>query len=103
MSEIKIQLRKNKKTGGNATITVEDELTLDNLQEFRDKVMEVAETVQAMNFYLLNLNAIDIAAIQFLVAFHKHYAAEGKLIDFHYELTDDAKSLLAKSGFNLTN
>lgn len=82
-----------------ARIHMEDELTIQTVEDAGKKLKNITAKYQAFVFELDNVNNLDLTYIQLILSFKKTAEDAGKKVDFDIRLTEELKALVEKAGF----
>ena len=99
MKDLSISIReKGKKEDRTAEISLEGDLTIAHVDNFRDKLLDVMENYPKMELKVQNVESIDLSIIQLLVSAGKTMGPEKFRMSAH--LSDDLKKLMLHAGFD---
>lgn len=97
MKKAKIQIKKE--GDSTARIRMEDELSIQTVEDARENLKQVFENYQAFIFELDEVINLDLSYIQLLLSFRRSAEQAGKQVDFNINLPEELKTLIDKAGF----
>jgi anti-anti-sigma factor len=96
ISDIKISKSGKKNT---CTISLEGELTLNNVASIKKEMIEALEKCDSLQLRIHKVTSIDLSWIQLLHSLKKTCKDSGKHIAIEMILNPDAELLFARTGF----
>ncbi|MEL7145906.1 MAG: hypothetical protein AAFO69_06030 [Bacteroidota bacterium] len=88
-----------RKTIRKTRIEVEGTLTINSANFFVQQIKPVFENYDYVDFYLNNIETVDLSFIQSLYHLKTFFAAKDKNVTIDAQLTDDMKKIITQSGF----
>lgn len=79
-------------------ITFEGDLSIQNAQLIKDKILEALETYENLKVVVQNMNDIDLSVFQILYAFKKSSERDNKLTSFEFNIPEATKSIIKNTG-----
>lgn len=94
--EAKAGTGKEKKNG---ELSLRGELTIDNAVQLKQFLAEKLASFETMSVSISKVSSIDLAAIQLLYGFQQEAIRQKKTVSFEFNLSEDDRILLQRSGF----
>lgn len=82
-----------------AEIQITEQFTMSELPELTKEVNEIVTQQDDIVFNLININNIDISAIQYLIAVDNKQKQNNKTLTINIECNELSKQLIVNSGF----
>jgi len=101
MKKAEINIKSLEGDEKSATIVMEGELLLHNVEEARLILLAAYEQYTNFNILITNVLNIDLSFIQLIYSFHKSCSSTEKLVSYRFELPAELKSLIESAGFKL--
>lgn len=80
-------------------ITLEGNLTLQNIAEIKNNLLSRMNGHSAYTLSLVNVKDIDLSFLQVVLALDKYLEQRGKKFDVKFEIPDEMAKLLINAGF----
>lgn len=102
MKDIKINKSRSKKESA-VNITIENECTVNNVEELHKEFVNIIETFETFNIAVKNIVNIDLAGYQLLYSLKKELDEANKNVTFDLQINEDLKSVLDNAGLKKLN
>lgn len=89
-----------RKTIRKTKVIVEGNLTINTVKSFLDFVPQVFESYDYVDFYLQNVESLDLSFIQTFYRLKEVKKSEEKTVTVDASLPDDLKKIVTQSGFD---
>ena len=89
-----------RKTIKKTKVLVEGSLTINAVNQFLDFVEDIFDRFDYVDFYLQNVELLDLSFIQALYHLKKSKATVEKEVTIDAQLSDDLKKIITQSGFD---
>jgi len=83
-----------------STVLVDGDLNVKNAESIKAMLLKVAGMKNALELKVENVKSLDLSFLQILFAFITSEKASGRKISVIFNLSDENKSLLTRSGFS---
>ncbi len=80
-------------------LIIKNELTINNINDQRNKLLAETKDTQEVHIKLENINQIDLAGIQLILALKKSFTQQNKVLKIDMNLSKDSVELLLNAGF----
>ncbi|MCG8411940.1 MAG: hypothetical protein MI739_11725 [Bacteroidales bacterium] len=95
LNENNIQVKSSKKKGEKkVTITLKNDLTINNIEECKEEISKAFDKNQILDFKLKEIKNIDLTFIQFFYALKQESEKQEKKINFDTDFPQDVMALL---------
>jgi len=101
MKKASIHIQPDTSDGTKAEILLEGELTLVNAEEIKVELLSAIEQYNQLTIKIMAVTNIDLSCIQLFISLRKTMAKLKKNLSFELNLSDDIKTLIQNSGFDL--
>ncbi|MFC2138453.1 STAS domain-containing protein [Bacteroidota bacterium] len=90
----KLTVTKNRKNPSEGKISIEGDLTLKNIKEIKEKLLNSTKTYKSLNIQVKKVDNLDITFIQLLIAVKKSF----KAVSINTEIPEHAEGIINNSG-----
>ena len=88
-----------RKTVRKTRVEVEGTLTINSARYFLQEIRPIFNKYDYVDFYLNQVESIDLSFIQSLYHLKTYYARQEKVVTVDAQLDDDLKKIITQSGF----
>lgn len=81
-------------------VLLEGSLTINNVKPFLEFIPDVFTNYDYVDFYLQNIDSLDLSFIQSLYHLKEVKAQSQKVVTIDAQLSDDLKKIITQSGFD---
>ena len=89
-----------RKTIKKTKVLIEGNLTINTVKQFLEYVTAIFDDYDYVDFYMENIESLDLSFIQALYHLRELKAKSQKVVPIDAQLSDDLKKIITQSGFD---